>query len=372
MKGKPPMTTYFITGKENDSQTPFNIPINRKDSSTQPYIISPEQVTIVNELELSESLNTEECNKLVVGVDHSVSSQKRGSMREYNGSFFIEQGLYEQQNQVHYSSKNGSKTSLQLSRQSITEEGEEYYNDVDGDDYHDDVVIEHSNEMECKSVEEKGLETHEAAIVGDEVGEIKISHSEQDTEQDLTDSKIAESIENHSEICELEDDDEIHKQSLIDAKAIESNTDDSDISKGGTEYIHEQHQAGNYIIVVSSLGSIGANCEIDKSEQCTCDGDESNGTIRAQDKICNNRKREHNGIELTEDKARQGDDCEQAISVISETCVDKLTNYVITEGDENKVISCTIEDNKGFETDISEKSAITLPISNGCVIGINR
>ncbi|KAL4234423.1 cAMP biosynthetic process [Mactra antiquata] len=160
VKGKPPMTTYFITGQADDISHSPNISLVQKNGSVKNHNTSIKHSQLT--AKLSDHVVT--VNEKQPTVDNAIngtedSTEESGSpICKQRGLIFVEKGLYEQKNQVHYKSAFGSKESLRLFAQSISEEEE--YLEKDDDDIDDkkgsiDVINELVNESSNEELESK-------------------------------------------------------------------------------------------------------------------------------------------------------------------------------------------------------------------------
>lgn len=152
VKGKAPMTTYFITGRaDNESHSP-NISLSKMNGSGITNISSDlkqeneksnnEAVIIVNEMPNKHSVDDN------ANFGSKFTDEEPGSpVNKQRGIIFVEKGIYEQTNQVHYKSTFGSKESLKLCAQSICEEDEDFVDD-DGDTNEDIETVETVNKLD--------------------------------------------------------------------------------------------------------------------------------------------------------------------------------------------------------------------------------
>lgn len=283
------MTTYFITGKPDDSDSGYPTPV-RIAGSAVPSIVSKDQVNIVNENDPNENnmpTSNRERKPLSIFKSESVCSQ--------SGSLFVEKAIYEQKNQVYYSSNRASSVSLSLSRQSIDEEEEGY---VDGEDEADvvfDDKISNDEENETKDISERDI---------NEPIEVESTENSSISEEDALIAKIpsrSEKTDNMKSKIDQQCDSEntgdfVYKTELVldSTTTIEADKDngscpcerrnlDSDIDTYFDKNLRDCENIGQQIQSEATQIADGmdidtnvtaetkcAKCKVEPNEKCTC------------------------------------------------------------------------------------------------------
>ncbi|XP_053401460.1 adenylate cyclase type 2-like isoform X2 [Mercenaria mercenaria] len=291
VKGKEPMTTYFITGIPDDNDPLVTSPVKINDSA----VISHDQVNVENVTEVSEE------HILPAGKERKpLGERKSDSILSQSGSFFIEKGLYEQKNQVCYKPNNVSTASLSLSRQSIDEEEEDNYVEDDEDEV--DVVFDVNNADENASEDEKESEMEKQ-------GDLEIDEESESDDKHVVDfnaienapgNKTGNAVVNESgkTVNEQGRNDDKHFEETVvfieseigsDKNKQEKNkAEDVNVSEqcdGGIESkqnsskAHKQDKA-KFNTEITTNGEVekknitNAKCEVENSEQFTCEEDE--------------------------------------------------------------------------------------------------
>ncbi|XP_060564084.1 adenylate cyclase type 2-like isoform X2 [Ruditapes philippinarum] len=376
VKGKEPMTTYFITGIQDDSDPLITSPVTIND----PAIISPDQINIENETDKGKKVD------IPAGQEETPLERKTGSMISQSGAFFVEKGIYEQKNQVCFKSNHGSLDSLPISKQSIDEEEEDGYVEDDEDGDSNDVVFEVSKTEESviKDGKDGGIEIQESLerkqndsndnehnIVKNDSLDSRntkdgsandVNEKEQTTEnldKESQGSVIANlnygidkqklnknESENNSEKCKADDENRLNSS---ETQVIDENRADIEITE----------------VVIDTV--VEVNHELKDTEQSPGDVDKTidinEDDIKPDSKL--NISHEENTTKIY---VNGGNEEKTVTSRKVNDAGDKTDTNVENDSDVRQVTKCIISVNHSNEIDI-DKLEKPVPIVNGCVLG---